>query len=87
VGIGVIAYGLAFGIVRKSCGGGIVDVGLAVVGPWGLLDGAVRREEGGRKKGVPSQSELLGSSEMVWAKTAPAKREARERNFIFSLLT
>jgi hypothetical protein len=34
---------------------------------------------------VPSQLELLGSSEMVWAMTAPAKRKARERKFIFIL--
>jgi hypothetical protein len=40
----------------------------------------MREGEGGD---VPSQSELLGSSEMVWAMTAPAKRKARERNFIF----
>lgn len=47
VRIGVIAYGLAFGVVGECCGGGVVDVGLAVVGSWILLDGGVI----GRKRG------------------------------------
>ena len=39
VRIVVIAYGLAFGVVGECCGGGVVDVGLAVICSWGFVRG------------------------------------------------
>jgi hypothetical protein len=64
VRIGIVSYSFAFSVVRECCGGSVVDVGLAVVCSWDIFVTGWGERGGGRGE-VPSQLELLGSSEMV----------------------
>jgi len=86
VRISIVAYGFAFSVVGECCGGGVVDVGLAVVCSWEfLLDvyGGEGRERGRYRRSWSCLVHLRWFG--LWRLRRRGRR-GRGTSFLFSLI-